>query len=469
MKGRVFNLAGLNLKMSPYLQQEGEMSQCVNMETDMLGAKKKRPGYTTYLGTPDNNRINTLFNYTTNSGTQFWNYRFSVGAAGTLYYSTQGTGAWTVCGGGTFAGGGSMGYANTEDTLIIGNGVDATRHSTNGTSFTNTSSAPIAGYFTDFQNRIYAGGTASSLFWSAAGTPTQWVTDSSSIQIPGPGRINAVMKAYDRVLTSKNSGVMHRYDGDSLFDLATELGPTSASSIATREGYRFWVNRLGIFGYGGVRPELLSNPIERQVYNDAGSGVVGTQFTNAPGVSFRYDYLLGVGTVTDDLTGLTLNRGIEKYDYQLDEWGNWEFNNMPTAFGTYTDASGIQQLIFGDSAGQCYTFGGTVTTDNTATIASRMLFYLHAGAPESDKEWKYLWLFFNPGNQAKVQVAISDTFTAGKLNWVDLGDCSDGVAEFRFPAGSRGKFLFVKIYEASRNNRFQFYGFAYDAEVIDRK
>ena len=51
-------------------------------------------------------------------------------------------------------------------------------------------------------------------------------------------------------------------------------------------------------------------------------------------------------------------------------------------------------------------------------------------------------------------------------NWVEIGDASSGVAEFRFPEGSRGKLLFVKIYESSSNTGFRFYGCVIDAELI---
>ena len=74
---------------------------------------------------------------------------------------------------------------------------------------------------------------------------------------------------------------------------------------------------------------------------------------------------------------------------------------------------------------------------------------------------------FNPGSQAKVQVAITDTFTKEKLNWIDLGQSKDGVVTGRFPSGSRGRFLLYKIYDASRDARFQFYGYEVDVDVVE--
>ena len=179
-------------------------------------------------------------NFQLNNGTQFCNYRLS---GGTLYYSQQGTGAWTVCGNGTFTNAVSMGNAILENTMIVGEGVGTTRHTTTGTSFTDTSGAPIAAYFVDYPNRIYAAGTASTLFWSVAGTPTNWSgTDSSSISIPGAGRLNGLIKATDRVNTTKNSGLIHRWDAYNLLDLSTSLGPTSPQSLGSVEGFRFYIS-----------------------------------------------------------------------------------------------------------------------------------------------------------------------------------------------------------------------------------
>ena len=74
----------------------------------------------------------------------------------------------------------------------------------------------------------------------------------------------------------------------------------------------------------------------------------------------------------------------------------------------------------------------------------------------------------NPGCQAHFQIAIADSFTKGKKNWIDLGDLSDGFKEFRFPEGSRGRLLFWKLTDASRNARVALYGFTCDYDIIDR-
>ena len=74
---------------------------------------------------------------------------------------------------------------------------------------------------------------------------------------------------------------------------------------------------------------------------------------------------------------------------------------------------------------------------------------------------------FNPGCSAQVKVAISNTFTKGAKNWIDLGQAVDGVVDYHFPSGSRGRLLYWKITESSRNSRLNFYGMEFDAEVIE--
>src|SRR3990167_6399711 len=389
-----------NLAINPLAHKLGDMIRCINTTNDQFGAKKKRPGYTTSLGTIDGGAVLDLHNFTLDNGTQFWNYRNNNG---TLYYSQQGTGAWTLCGNGTFTAGSHIGVGTLENTLIVGDGVAATRHTTNGTSFTNTTAAPIASRFVDFQQRIYAMGTSSTLFWSTTGTPTSWTgSDSSSVQIPGGGKLLDVMKVANNVVTTKNSGIIHRWDGYNLYDLSTNLGFTSPYSVANVEDYRFGLNRLGQFGFGGNKPEIISNPIEKLIYNDAGEGIIGTTFDNAQGVAHKYEYMVSIGTLND--------------------------NGSP-----------IECIMEG------------IIHGNTL----------------QEKKWNYFRAMFNPGMSGQVKIAISNTFTKGAKNWIDLGQAVDGIVDYHFPSGSRGRLLYWKITESSRNSRLHLYALEFSAELIE--
>lgn len=464
-KYQTFQLHGLNLRLNPLDLNSGEFIRAVNVESSPIYAKRKRSGYITYLGTtPNGSVVDDLMNFTRNNGTQLWNYAF---AGGLLYYSTQGTGAWTICGNGTLNAGGTLTSAVLEDTLLISDGIGSIKHSTNGTSFTNTTAAPIAVSLREYHQRVFAAGTASNLFWSNVGTPTDWTNDSSSVLVPDAGKLQSIFKSNDRLIATKNSGAVFRYDETTLLDLTTSLGPTSSRSIGNLEDYRIYLNRSGFYGYGGNKPELLSNPIERLVYNDAGDGIIGTTFDNAPGVTHNYRYYCSIGTVTDDLTDETISNAVVVYDFQLNEWSTYTYANRPTSWLSFKDVNGNQQLLFGGGS-QVYQVSGTATTDNGSAIETALEGVIHSGSPETDKRWGYLWAFFNPGCEANIQVALADTFTKAHKQWVNLGDAKDGVVEYKFRTGAESKLLFYKITDSSKNARFNFYGLAYSAELEDR-
>lgn len=464
MAKQYFNTPGVNTYINPLLQ-DGALIHAVNVESFPFGAKTKRSGYSTFLGTPDNSQVNSLFSYYSNNGTTFKLLRAS---GSIVYHSIQGTGAWTTSGNGTISNGSSIGYATLDETMVIGDGVGSTRHTTSGTSFTNTTLAPVASEFEQYQNRIYAMGTASDLFYSTTNDATNWNTsgtsDSSSFKVPGAGKLLKIFKSADKLLATKNSGEMFKWDGFSLIDMATKYGPSSPYSVGNIEDIRFYINRFGNFSYAGGKPQIISNAVQRQFYNDKDTGIIGTAFNSIPAVCHRYDYLASVGTITDDFTSRAIPNAIIKYDYQKNEYLNWSFANKPTAWHSYVDTNGDQQLIFGDSSGQVYKLD-TTTTDNGQAIEAEMVFIHTYDAPEYEKKWNWWRGIFNPGCQAKVQVACSNTYTYSTLRWFDLGDCSDGVCEFRFPPGSQSRLLFVRIYESSKNAKFTFYGSSLDAEI----
>lgn len=460
----VYQLGGLQLNLNPMLEQPGQLIRAVNVETYPYGAIRKRGGYSTFLGTPDTSQITSLFDWH-QDGTTFFLYRFS---GGKLYYSSQGTTAWALAGNGTLTTGAQIGHVvsyhqgSAINVLMIGDGTAATRHSTDGTSFTNTTSAPIARHFADYQGRVYAGGTASDEFFSTSLAPTDWTTDSSSFVVPGGGKINSNFKASDRLVMGKTTGAMSRWDGFNLVDMATDLGPTATNSIGNAEDIRLWLNRNGFFTSAGDRPQLISNPIERLIYNRNQTGIAGTAFDNAPSTVHYYDYFSSVGTVQDDLTNEPVANAVIKYNFQKDDWYTWQLAHQPTAFLSFKDNTQTQQLIFGNASGQVYQFD-TTSADAANPISAVIEMVIHGGSLK-DKLWKYLTLAFNPGCQAQVQIAVENTFHKQNKKWVNLGDASSGKVEYKFKE-ARGVFLYLKIIESSTAALFNWYGGEVDFEV----
>ena len=165
-----------------------------------IWGSKYRPEYFSQ-NNPDNAQINSLFSYSpypTNSGTQLFLYRAS---GSQLYYSLQGTGAWTLAqgsaggdAGGTISNGQHVGYAVLNNVLTVGDGMGSTRYTTNGTQFSNTSLAPIAQYLSQFHGRVYTSvGTSGYLQYSVANDATNWNTggtsDSSAFIVPNEGGV----------------------------------------------------------------------------------------------------------------------------------------------------------------------------------------------------------------------------------------------------------------------------------------
>lgn len=466
---RILNVSGLNIYLNPFLKNDGDLIRSVNLESYPYGAKSRRSGYTTFLGTADGQRVNSLWSWY-NPATGTTNLYRASGSA--VYYSLGGTGAWTLSGNGTISNGAYVGNGALGTVMIIGDGVGSTRHTGNGTAFTDTTLAPIASQFTDYQQRIYAMGTGSTVFYSTTGDATNWNTsgtsDSSSLDIAGPGKLLSMFKAADRVIPTKTNGAMFRWDGFSLVDMATRSGPSSPYSIVEKEGVKYWLNRDGCQSYDGVRPTLISNAVQPQIYNKSGSAIVGSQFNIAAGEVYQDDWFLSIGTTTEDYTREQIPNAILKYNTKQNEFLNYQFANFPTAWHSYIDNNGVLQLIFGDANGQCYQLSGTATTDNGTAISSIMEVSIHMGIPELDKKWVWFTGFFNPGCEANVQIAASDYFDKDKLNWINLGDAINGVVSYRFPIETRSKFLFVKITDSSKNAPLTCYGFTVEADPIKK-
>lgn len=413
-----------------------------------------------------------MFQWTNDEGSQSYLYA-KRGNVLQYYDVTAGTGDWTTCGNGTFSPTENVGHAVLEDTLIVGDGVGSTRHTTNGTSFTNTPLAPIAAHFEQYQQRVYAAGTANTLFYSTTGDPTNWSSispsDSSSLQIPGEGGIVNVVKIADKLQIHKRGRNIFRFDGYLLEDLATRAAMTSTQSYAKTEDYGFWLTREGIYGSGGERPELISNPVQPWIYNDFGDGINGDTFDFAPAAVHRYDYYIAVGDITDDITHETIHRAVIKYNYQKNLWYIYSLADLPTALTTYQDNQGVSHLIFGDNGGQVYVFGGTAATDDGDPIEAITEMILVGKDATAFKKWNQYSVMFNFGSKAKVQIGLSDSFRRKSINLIDLGDTSLGAVDFRLPQGSRTKLMYIKTYENSAGPKWTWYGHSVDYDVEDVK
>lgn len=466
MPNKYLNTTGINTYINPLLQ-DGQLIHCNNFVSFPFGAKTKRAGFS-LEGTINTGTVTALWNFPRSDGTTYY------GQLGSLVYCSN-TGfdsLGTIVTNGTVSATTTVGYSFLGDTMVIGDGVGSTKYSTNGGTFVDMGLAPIAKHFEQYQNRIYAMGTASTIFYSTTNDATNWNTsgtsDSSSFTVPGAGRGGKIFKTADQLIIPKTSGLLYKWDGYQLIDMSTNYGPQAQYSLAKSEDYYFYVNSLGINGYGGAKPKLLSNAIQGQFYSDGTSGVFNNSGYNLGTIiaeCYRYDYLASVGTITDGFVNRTLANGIIKYDFQKNEFLNWSLGTAPTAF--FTDLTGAgQEFYYGDRGGNVWKYDKDAYSDNTGrSIPCELIMVFHYGEPEFDKNWNYYRGIFNPGCEARVQVSCSNTYNYTNLKWQDLGDCTSGVVEYKFTGDRTSKFLFVRIYESSTVSRTTYYGCSIDAKV----
>jgi len=458
---RAYTLGGINTYSNPFLNKAENPIRAINVTSDSYGALSRRQGYNSFLGTADGAEVSSLFSWEFNdSGSpKLYLYRAS---GSVLHSSYEGTGVWTACVNGTITDGNTVSNAELDNTLIIGDGSGSTRHSTDGTTFVDTTAAPIASTLEEYQERIFAGGTLDTTFYSTPGTASDWSFDSDSVSNPGGGTVNKVFKTNDRIYMCKSGGDMYRYDGYSKVDLATNLAPSSAQSFAKVEDYCFWLNRDGVYGFDGANMKLLSNPIEKQIYNEDSTGITGSTFSTAPGVTHHYDYLCTIGDTTDSFTKEKIEDAIIKYDFQKNMWHNYRFAHKPTAWHSYTDKDGARQLIFGDTDGQVYKMGNIGEDDDGTSIEIFIDFLVYGDDPLRPKHWKELEMFFNPGCAAQIQYAYADTVDQSLKNWKSIGGATSGHVRYRFASNTRSHLLYLRISDTSPGSKLKFYG--YDIE-----
>lgn len=473
-KAQVFNLRNLNTGKNPMLLDDGELIQAVNVDSTPFGAKTKRPGLTQYLGTLSAQRAESLFSFAqgtnTSSAYTFWNY---IQENSVLFYSVNGTGVWTVVGNGTFPTTGPLMSSVLADTLIVGDPEGTVRHTANGTSLTNTSGPPAPGAMAEYHQRIYIGGYYSSnLFWSNVGTASDWTNDSSSILIPGPGRIRSLYKSIDdKLMIGKETGELYSWDEVNLEKVSKENGPSSRRSLAVADDKYYYLNWKGVYRQDIGLPTQISAPVENYINDRSGSAIPAAHFGTAQGGAYGDKYYCTIGSATPD--SVLGSSSVLVYDTRMNDWSLYSSQITFNSYLSFVNSVGSNQFVVGNStagthAGIAYTFNGTQTSDANFPIYSVIEAVFHAKTLQ-EKKWNYLWALFNPGCEANIQIATANSFREADKNWLDIGDTKTGVVEFKFPEGSRSRFLFIKVTDSTTTIPFIWYGYEVDFDFVDRK
>lgn len=469
-----YDFRGVELNASPLKNLDGGLVKCQNMDFGIDGSLRKRSGYITALGTV-NGQINDLFSWRQQDNSTL--YLYNMSSDGKLRYSVQGTGAWTVAVNGTFSVfSGFVGKAILEDEIIIGDNVGSTRHSANGTSFTDTTLAPLTNKLatSNATQRVFAAGTGNTLFYSSTGDASNWnlsgTSDSSSINIPGEGRLVSVNEIGGEIVTTKVGGVIAHWDGFRLYINPSNEGPSGDASMAQENGLWFWINRNGVYGFDGNLPKKISRPIDDFFRNQSGYGINTSQFALAPGVTYKENYLVSVGSVVSSILNETIDRCVLKFEVPYNRWSWYKMAHEPTAFLNYLENSNEQTLLFGagSSVGQVYKMVGTATSDAGSAISCVAQGIVNMGYPGREKILNGLDIFTSPGCSAKFEYCLANTIDFDALNWQSVGDLHTGVCEYQAPPAQRGRFLHWRLYESSTDAPFTFYGFSAEVNLIGK-
>lgn len=469
MNYSITTFRGVKQNLSPLNHTDGDLLVCQNLDSYPIGAKTKRCGYTTYLGTLPN-RVNSLFSWQKPSTGDLFLYAASNNG---LYHSIEGTGDWTISGNGTITSViPGVGHASLDDYLIIGDGAGSTRHTTNGTSFTNTTLAPVGNKMCEFNQRIYIGGTNNYLYASELGSAAGWDTTTTnpsfSEPITGRGTISAVRNVNGEVLTTKSGGAMVHFDGYQKYQNPSSMGPISPWSMDEYNGIWFWINRDGMIAHD-TYPKVISRPVQDLFYSNFGTGVSYSYLQSGPGVVYKDDYMVSVANITSQLVPETVNDMVIKYNVPSNEFSWYKYAVRPYAFHRFIDRSGNEQLLFGENnSGQVYIRSGTATSDNGTAITARMMGFLDFGDPKKEKIVKEVAALTSPGCGATLQIAMSNTLDLNSLNWHTFPDLHSGYTAYSPPKPLRGRYCFYRLTESSTDKPFTFYSLMFDIDPIGK-
>lgn len=340
------------------------------------------------------------------------------------------------------------------------------------TATTDIASTPNATQLAVYNQRLFGiTGNSQTLYWST-------LNNGATLGIAASGGGSAVVRTFgDQVLTAlaplKSALLLFHVSGISVFQgwtlddinisagtngLTGDVGTVAPRTVVPLENEVLFLSDRGFYSasLGGVEP--ISVGIEPSV-----TGLTSTQVAGAFGVHFRSrrEVWFYIPTV-----------GFFVFNYRLRKWTGpqaagfldpvtrcgWESQDTgATPIVLLGDANGYVKRLFypGDYRDDVLTNGTGGTSYETVIQCHRMF----AGAFESTKSWRWLYLLMDPSGTTNVTVEWatgygSDSYTlplsisewdAVGTEWDTSAWDGEGVLTFRIPASGRGQFVDVTI------------------------
>ena len=462
---RQYQNLGMHRNVSIFSVLKGEWKKIVNWDIDKKGCLTKRKGYEPRLNAPDNSEILSLIPFEVGSVRKL----IMINASGNLYVADPATdstwGTAILTGLNTSARWTATVLHDSAGTgyMILGNGYQVYKTS-DATTFSAVSGAPLAKYWCSFQERVFAAGVPADkdvLHWCSIGDLTNWSavspSDSSSLNIDkhSGGVIRAIRTINDRVVIWKQDR-MKRYDEEYLRTLRASNGVDAPYSISEVDGMAFSLDRNAIRLYDGNSPIEISEKIKDLID--------GIDFSDANkericGKVFKEKYFLATGDINDE-DGNTIANAWIVYDYNKNAFWLYSLEKKATAMTKLMCSDGVERLYFGSTNGQIYQmFSGD--TDNGTEIEAMLeghVFY--PVGPENYIQPKEFIIASKYGHQIKAQITddyADNTITIGEY---DKPVDSNLIGEL----GSNVLGVRINIVHATKGRPI-FYGFSLGYEI----
>lgn len=418
-----FNLGqGYNTAVNPYLSKPGECTDALGCYFNKIGELGRFPGYSTYGTGLSASNVLGLYDFKTTAGATKW-----LAVNGTvLYYDNSGT--WTSGLTGLTASSKAE-FATHLDTVVMVNGADVPKKSTDGQSWSSLGGSPPTGkYIVTFDNKLYIlniSSHTSRMQWSDDGTIETWTSTNFQDIVTNIGvgdQITGATVNNNSLLIFKNYSVW-KWDTSALVILNTSIGCRAPRSIATIDDWTFWLSHKGIMATNGGKPFRIS----KQLQNDFIAGI--SDITTPVGWAEDNFYYLYIGT-SNGVTNCLLI-----YDFDNNVWSYKSLGDSVTVAAILTTSGNVRSAYFGNSAGQVYKFK-TGNTDNSAAIPFKWTGTIQTSqAPYLQKDYKILYVYMDRTAKPGVEVFYS----------VDYADFKPfpqmaykTVNEFLFPPGTQG-------------------------------
>lgn len=464
----------MHRNVSPLAVLKGEWKKIVNWDIAKIGCATKRDGYTAILNVPDASEILSLIPLEIGTIRKI----IMINAAGKLY-CVDPVGAGVTTWGSALVSSlntsarwtGTLFHDDSGNPIfILGNGYQTLRTS-DGVTFTNANStdgAPLAPYWTTFQERVYGAGVPADkdvLHWCSIGDATDWSavspSDSGSLNIDKffGGVIQMIKMLNDRVVVWKEN-LVKRWDEEYLRTVLASNGLDAPYSISEINGMAFSLDRNAIRLYDGNAPQEISSKIEDLIFGiDFGA-------TNSPricGEVFKKKYYLSVGTITDEDSNTISNAWIV-YDFNKNAFWLYSLANQATAMCKLKCSDGVQRMYFGGTAGKVWNMFNGDTDDGTEIEAYLEGHVVYPAGMETFIDPKEVIVASKFGHEMTVQLTddySDNTMTIGEFDKPVTSNLTDKL-------GNNVLGLVVRVAHASKGKPI-FYGFTLGFEAEGAK